>query len=176
MENLPVPTSGQIVLLAAPHHFLRNTVPPLLAHIAQDGPLKVLDGGNAFQPNVVARHLRLQVPQVYGQLESIQIARAFTCYQVLALLAETPAEKTTIFGLELMDTFYDENVPVRERRRLLDDCVLHLRRLSLNAAVAVSISLLSTGQSDEWLTRLAPIANRVWRFEDPQQPAQLKLF
>jgi hypothetical protein len=48
----------------------------------------------------------------------VRLSRAFTCYQMLALLAETPAGGPPTLVLDLLDTFYDESVPLHESRRL----------------------------------------------------------
>ena len=72
-------------------------------------------------------------------LARISLARAFTCYQMLTLLSETPAiPQQPTLALDLLATFYDESVRADEALRLLESCLADLRRLSTQAPVVVS--------------------------------------
>jgi len=72
-------------------------------------------------------------------LAHITLARAFTCYQMLTLLSETPAiPHQPTLALDLLATFYDESVPAAEALRLLERCLADLRRLSAQAPMVVS--------------------------------------
>jgi len=72
-------------------------------------------------------------------LARISLARAFTCYQMLTLLSETPAiSQQPTLVLDLLATFYDESVRADEALRLLESCLADLRRLSAQAPVVVS--------------------------------------
>jgi hypothetical protein len=72
-------------------------------------------------------------------LGRISLARAFTCYQMLTLLSETPAipQQPTLV-LDLLATFYDESVRAADALHLLENCLADLRRLSAQAPVVVS--------------------------------------
>jgi hypothetical protein len=90
MNTLPDPTSGRLLLVLAPHAAAEAML-ALTAHLARRGPLRVLDGGNRFNVYRVARFLRPQSgADLSGALERIQVARAFTCYQMLGLLQASP--------------------------------------------------------------------------------------
>jgi hypothetical protein len=78
--------------------------------------------------------------------------------------------------LDVLDTFYDESIPLSERMRLLDGCLKDLRRLSKAASVAVSAAPLKPGQPPGFLERLADIAGQVWHFEVPQPTPPPRLF
>ena len=97
--------------------------------------MRVLDGGNRFNAYTLARLARGR-PEV---LERITVSRAFTCYQVLALLESTPASASPFVVLDLLNTFYDESVQVGERKRLLRACITQLKRLERAAGGAVSL-------------------------------------
>jgi hypothetical protein len=112
----------------------------LSAHLAQRGSLRVLDGGNRFNAYTVARELRrLNEVSFDSALRRIQVARAFTCHQVLSLLEDTQAQELPTLVIDLLDTFYDESVNLAERLRLAKQCVIHLHRLSQQAVVIVSL-------------------------------------
>ncbi len=110
----------------------------LAARLAVGGPVRVLDCGNRFNVYPVARAIRSRTPGLQAALQRIRLARAFTCYQVLALLEEAPDENTPTLVLDLLATFYDEDVKLPETRRLLRRSLVQLRRLSRAAPLIVS--------------------------------------
>jgi hypothetical protein len=176
MNSLPALYPGRLHLLLAAsptRHELVNTV---IVRLACGGPLRILDGGNCFQAHRIARLLRRQTSDLQTALGNIHIARAFTCYQSAALLAETPALPLPVLALDLLTTFYDENTPLHERQRLMGGCLSQLRRLSYRAPVLVSTGIPAESQPHELLTRLEDAADQVWRLEAQPPPEPLRLF
>ena len=148
------------------------------AHLALRGPLRVLDGGNRFNAYTVARNLRrLSQGPLAQALERIRVARAFTCYQVAALLEQTPADTAPTLVIDFLDTFYDQSAPFVERRRLLEGCVQRLRYLSLQAAVAVSLRPPPPSQTDPTglLQIVQDAADQVWFHEESHSPSPARL-
>jgi len=66
------------------------------------GELRVLDGGNRFNVYPVARAVRRYTPNLTASLGRICLSRAFTCYQMAALLAKTPADGLPILVIDLL--------------------------------------------------------------------------
>ena len=85
----------------------------------------VLNGANSFNAYFVARLARRWGYAPEPILERIQLSRAFTCYQMKELvtrrLASTlgPPQETAIFCLGLLETFYDEDVPLIDAIRMV---------------------------------------------------------
>ena len=77
---------------------------------------------------------------LHAKTTCIFLRRAFTCYQMLALLEGTPALHQPYLILDLLATFHDENVPVEEVSRLLDRCLTQVDRLRLEAPVIVTLA------------------------------------
>jgi hypothetical protein len=161
-QSLPAVRCGQILLLVAPRSFLRQALPPWIAQLAFNGPLRILDGGGRFNPYSLTRPLRRLTPRVAEAMQRVHIQRAFTCYQMTALLDEVCASDSAapsndgqppqrlsgdalqtapLLALDLLNTFHDEDVPAHERRRLLAGGLAGLNRLSRIAPVAVTVSL-----------------------------------
>lgn len=154
----------------------------------QQGRLLVLDGGNCFNVYPVARALRRRTPQVTAALRQIQVARAFTCFEMASLLqrqaievaaaevATAPPPQAVMPGtvavlvLDLLGNFRDENVPLAERQRLLHTCLPHLRRLAQAGPL-----LVSSRPADPCLTQaLVAAADQVLELEmPPAEPEQL---
>jgi hypothetical protein len=137
---LPEAQPGQLLLIVAPARLTRQIVLELTAKLAIRGPVDVFDGGNGFDAHRVARTLRRQTADLASALRRIHIARAFTCYQAAAHLANIPATANPKLIMDLLATFYDENVALPESTRLLAQCIEHLQRLSRAAPVVMSSS------------------------------------
>jgi len=176
--TFPVPKTGKISLVVAP----RAVVPSLmtmLAALALRGRTIVVDGGNCFDGYALARALRRHTPLVEEALKQVQLSRAFTCYQMVALLAELPVDGTPVIVLDMLSTFLDENVDLTKRQRLLANSLNLLRRISTGAPVAIWARTRSSpsGEDQPFLTPLLETAQDIWELATPEVPThQLPLF
>jgi hypothetical protein len=158
---------GRWALLVLPHGRHAELL-VAAARLAQRGPLLILDGGNRCNAYTLARATGGRA----DLLQRISLARAFTCYQMAALLEEAPVGDCPLFLLDFLATFYDEAVSAPERRRLLDGCLAQLGRLSRTRGVAVSACLPAVPGSEDLglLEALRSAAGQVWQ-SDPPLPA-----
>jgi hypothetical protein len=108
------------------------------AGIAREKPVVFLDGANTFDPFLISKFAR-RVGLVPEELLSrIHISRAFTCHQMHALIVERLAAALERFGASvaivsgLLDTFYDQDVPLTEAYDLLKKTTTELARLGGN--------------------------------------------
>lgn len=180
---------GRLLALLLPRR-AREPLFELAAWLAWRGPVRVLDGGNCFNAYHAARALRRLAdaapgpdaagPAFYQALDRLRVARAFTCYQMAALLEEALVDTGPALALDFLATFLDENVPLRERRIVLDGCMEHLRRLSDSAPVIVSLRPPPTPDLDpsDLLEVVQSAADEVWVYAElpGPPPAQLRLF
>ncbi len=176
MNTLPdlIPRRISLVVADAPAGPL---LPDLIAQMAVRGPLRVLDAGNCFPAYPVAREIRRATPDLEAALKRIQIARAFTCYQVLALLEGTPDDTTPVLILELLSTFTDESVKLVERQRLLVRCSQEIQRLRREAPVGIITSLQPILPDSQTLLKIVErVADEVWRFETETPTLPPRLF
>ena len=176
-----------LMVLVAPHAACQSML-ALAARLALYTPVRVLDGGNRFNAREVARLLRhLHAPDLYQALEQIQVARAFTCYQMTALLEDIPLSSRPTLVIDLLDTFYAESAPLVERLRLAERCMLRLRSLSDQAPAALSVRPPPPSRQDPTglLEIVQNAADTLWlQEEDPASqdptsrfsPPTLKLF
>jgi hypothetical protein len=139
MDILPTFLPGSLIVIYA-SQAAREQVSTLSAELALRGSLTVLDGGNRFQPYRVAQLLRQHTAQVDSAAKRLFIRRAFTCYQMLALLEGTPTLRQPYLILDLLATFYDDHVNEREARRLLEACLLQVERLRQIAPVVITLA------------------------------------
>ncbi len=147
----------------------------LAASVALRGEVHVLDAGNSFSAYAAARYVRRQTPRSRDVLQRIQVARAFTCYQVVTLLRKTPDTADPKLVMDLLSTFRDEGVSLDESRRLLEVVVGELFRLRRKAAVAVSISRPLQPERAGLADFLIDAADRVQRDGETSHYAPVRL-
>jgi len=171
MDSLPELHPRQLYVIVAPRAIACPWMTNIIARLALAGPVRVLDGGNCFDALGLARELSGQTPSLEAALGRVTLARAFTCYQMAALLAPQPASLQPVIILDLLTTFYDENVPRNERLWLLDACLEHLETLRQHVPLAVSAhpSPSRPAGADELLSRLTAHADQVWQFAASSQ-------
>ncbi len=96
-----------------------------------------VDGGNRFDPYEIGRAAQALGGDGKKALSRIRVSRAFTCYQMEALLARKlpgalerfDARLALILGLP--ETFADADIPYAEACRVFRNCLSALRRISL---------------------------------------------
>ena len=115
------------------------TRPALLsvARLAAEGrTVWVLDGANSFDAYLVARLARGSGYAPETVLTRIRLSRAFTCFQLAELVthklpaAIDPGGSAAVVCLGLLDTLYDEDVPMSDSIRLLRQMLAAFHRLA----------------------------------------------
>ncbi len=175
MDSLPDAVAGKMGLLIGPRAE-REAMLKVAARLALRGPVHILDGGNSFDAFQVARHIRRQTPLLDQALDRIQVARAFTCYQVVTLFTQTPASDRPYLVLDMLATFYDESVSLAESERLLGIVVGHLGRLSHLAPVLVSIRPPLMPDRSGLVRILCQAADQLYAGTQPDVPTTPTLF
>ena len=139
MELIPVLQSGKLIVI---HGCTGSSeiISTLIAELALRAPVHVLDGGNRFAAYQIMRLIRKRTMDMNTAAERIILQRAFTCYQMLSLLEGIAPGKTPCLALDLLTTFYDETIPTHEARRVLENCLGHLERLSLSAPMVLTLA------------------------------------
>jgi hypothetical protein len=163
MDALQFPLPNQVYLVVAAHA-ARGQMLELIARLALAGPVRVLDAGNQCNVYPIAQRLRRSTPDVNAALRRIQVQRAFTCYQVAALLAETVPAAAPTLVLDFLASFYDEDVRLPEAEALLRTCLPRLRALAELAPVLVSARppLAACAARGVLLDRLRAAAATCW--------------
>jgi len=112
---------------------LRTLARPLL----RGESVVAVDGGNRFDPYEVAKAVRTLGGDGKEALSCVCVSRAFTCYQMEALLTRKLSDALERFDarlalvLGLPETFADADVPYAEACRVFRNCLSALRRASL---------------------------------------------
>jgi hypothetical protein len=197
----------------------RTLLTAATALVVQGKPVRLFDGGNAFDGYFVARLARRlaratprpstedlaigrgvapgfpdappdgarpeesNLPEgrdgPHEALSRLRLSRAFTCFQLAELIENTPSGAEPLFVLDLLATFYDESVPLRDSERLLATTLMHLKRLASEAPVIVGAHEPRTLVKERWLLldRLQTAADAAWmlRAPEPEVERQMRL-
>jgi hypothetical protein len=178
MDALTLPLPNQLFVVIAPHA-ARSRMLDLAAQLALRGSVRILDAGNQSNVYPIAQRLRRSTADVNAALRRIQVQRAFTCYQVAALLVEAPPVPTATLVLDFLSTFYDQDVKLPEATQLLRGCLQHLQRLAEHAPVLVSARPPAEACAERapLLDLLRKTAANLWEVEpepdDPPGPPSL---
>lgn len=146
----------------------------------QGGTPRLFDGGNRFDGYFVARLARRLTPRPHAVLDGMRLSRAFTCFQLAELIETAPAQPAPLFVLDLLNTFYDESVPLQDSQRLLSRTIGHLQRLARAAPVIVGAREPKALIEERWalLEQLQAGADATWMLQLPAAEAadQPRLF
>ena len=150
---------------------------------AKAAPVLVVDAANRFDPYGLVREGRARGLARQVVLARVRVTRAFTCHQLVRLLQEIvpPALEPGCLVLLLgpVSLFYDEQVPLAERRRLFKDLTQLLGRIKSQAALLLLQPLLPKEAANRHFGRLlAPmidyfveVGNQMEDRGDPRHPA-----
>ena len=138
MNLLPVLQTGKLIVLCGADSARAESM-TLIAELGLRGPVTILDGGNRYQPRRVALLLGRKTADIRTAANRLFSRRAFTCYEMNTLLGTTPSLQHPCVILDLLNTFYDDHVPIHEADRLLKSCLEQIQRLGLSAPVVVTL-------------------------------------
>ncbi len=156
-------SNGMLVVFS--EHGGASLMLDLTARLSLRGPLYLLDCGNRSNMYRVARTLRALTDDPVAVMRNIRLSRAFTCYQVVALLeiaASRPAAPVLV--LDLLATFMDESVQVQESNMLFNCALQLLSVLGQSTPVVISAKpLLSiSAPRSGLLEQLKEAATVIW--------------
>ena len=149
----------------------------------------VLDGANRFNPYMVSSLARKTLISPERLLKRIQIARAFTCYQMATLMGErlpsllreeraiTPPQNPWVILLGPITTFLDEDVSEREVRPLFEKS---LRKVEGLAREGIPFFLFQSpiplhSRRAYLMKRLLQFSYLVWRVDAGDQGPKMVL-
>ncbi len=141
--------------------------------VARRAPVLVVDAANRFDPYGLVREAAGRGLSPQAALTRVQVARAFTSHQLVRLLTETfpamLAPGSLVLLLGPVSLFYDEQVPLGERRRLFQDLVNLLARIKSGSALLLLQPLLPRAATNRHFGRLlAPVIDYFVEMESPE--------
>ena len=126
--------------------------------VAKEARVQVVDAANRFDPYRLVREGKRYGLSPRHTLARVQVARAFTSHQLVRLLKEvlpSPLEPgSLVLLLGPVSLFYDEQVPLAERRRLFRELVHRLTTIKRQAALLLLQPLLPQVATNRHFGRL----------------------
>ena len=176
-SELALPLPNELLVVFGPHAGGRRML-DLAARLALRGPLYILDCGNRSNMYHVAKALRPLTGDPAAALKNIRLSRAFTCYQVLALLEKLkPQAGIPVLILDLLSTFMDESVHVDESVLLFEKTLDRIKNASRVTPVVTSAKPLLSISSPRLvlLAQLKRQATQIWEELSLQPSAPVEL-
>ncbi len=137
-KELALPLSNELIVVFGVHAGAEKLL-DLTARLALSGKVFLLDCGNRSNMYRVARSLRPLTRDPVTALKNIRLSRAFTCYQVFALLGKVQLTAgVPVLIMDFLSTFLDESVQIDESVFLFKKTLERVRYLSRFAPVVVS--------------------------------------
>lgn len=155
----------------------RTSKTDLIAHLILKGPLFVISGDEWLPAFALPRIIRSHTTHVKRIMDHLYTVRASTCYRLLDSLLSTAPNGEPILVLELLNTFYDDDIPLRTRLLKLRDCCRELKRLSYHRPVIVMMRELKDENYENFLPALSSVTDRTVTLEtEVEQITQPTLF
>jgi len=140
---------------------------------AKEAQVLVVDAANRFDPYQLVRQARGYGLAPAQALARVQVARAFTSHQLVRLLKEIlpaalkPGALVVILGP--VSLFYDEQVPMAERRRLFKDLTRLLGSIKSQGALLLLQPRLPKAAANQHFGRLlAPVVDYMVRVREEE--------
>ncbi len=133
----------------------------LFAALALRGPFYAIAGGEWLPTYALVRSLRRRTPAIHQIMERIRLARPFTCYQVLDLLTGIRPEHDPVLVLDFLHHFYNPDIPVSVRQRVLEQCCKRLESLSLVRPLLVFVQAMETEEYRGFFPLVAGMADEI---------------
>ena len=168
--------SGKIYLITGQKAQVAPVVQELVHHFVARGEVRVIVGGNRFSLERLPIVMGEAIGKLHQALERVQISRGETCYQLLHALQKSPRKKTPLIVMDMLNSFYDEDLTEGEVSRVLEKCLLQLQRLSEEAPLLISSSVNTS--RERLLTELIKLSEysiELWPEQAEPSAAQLNL-
>lgn len=134
----------------------------IIAQLAMQGPFNLI-AGDEWLPDrdTLSRLVRRHTVKVTETLDNPRLRRPMTCLQMLDLLVEVDKGNRPTLITNFLHHFYNGDVELPVRDRVLEQCCHYTKRLSLSSPVVVLVPRLQTEEYKRFFPLLASIANEI---------------
>jgi hypothetical protein len=186
MNTLPELASNSLQLVSQPARLrLIETagrqsqgVTELFAALALRGSFYAIAGGEWLPTYTLVQSVRYRTTEVQQALGRVQLARPFTCYQMLDLLKDIRPERDPILVLDFLHHFINPDIQPPVRRRVLEQCCRYLQRLALLRPLIVLVERVQTEEYRQLFPLVAATADEILQMDEmpAAEDVQLSLF
>ena len=165
-----------LIVLAGKEH---ESITELIAALALRDAFDLIAAGEWLpDQNRLRRTLRRHTVAVKETLDHPILARPFTCFQLRDQLERASSQNHLILILDFLHLFYNPDIDLSLRQRILEQCCQHLGRLSRSKRVIVLVQHLSVDEYQQFFSMIASVADEILEAENDtsSQPLQDSLF
>lgn len=139
-----------------------EVITELITQLALRGSFNLI-AGDEWVPDrdTLYRSVRRYTLAVEEVLNHPNLMRPMTCLQLLDLLMDADMQNKPTLILDFLHHFYNADVELSLRDRILEQCCQYTKRLALSNSVVVLVPRLSTNEYRRFFPLLASIANEI---------------
>ena len=140
----------------------RENIIELITQLVLRGSFFVIVAGDWFVDHDDLRYAVFRYTNNFDEiLDRLRLVRARTCFQLLDLLMEADNENQPVLIIDPLHHFFNEDVELRVRDQILEQCCQYIKRLSLSNPVAMLVPKLETEDHKRFFPILAAITDEV---------------
>ena len=139
-----------------------EVITELITQLALRGSFNLI-AGDEWVPDrdTLYRSVRRYTLSVEEVLNHPSLMRPMTCLQLLDLLMDADMQNKPTLILNFLHHFYNADVELSLRDRVLEQCCQYTKRLALSNSVVVLVPRLFTNEYRRFFPLLASIANEI---------------
>lgn len=148
----------------------------LITRLALHGSFFLIAGGE-WLPDQDSMHraVRRHTKAVEETLKHVILARPSTCFQLRDQLKQARFQPRPVLILDVLHHFYDPDIDLSLRQRLLEDCCQSLVNLSRSRLVVVLVERLPVEEYERFIPILASVADETLEVEiENPRPEELQ--
>jgi len=178
LSNLPTkyvahwivpPQFGQLLIVETAGRE-REKIIELITQWVLRGSFFVIVAGDWFVDHDDLRYSVFRHTNAFDEiLDRLRLVRARTCFQLLDLLMEADNENKPVLILDPLHHFYNADVELPVRDRILNDCCHFIKRISLSNPVAMLVPKLEIEDHKHFYPILAAVADEVIPVEEASE-------
>jgi hypothetical protein len=155
----PVPPRLLMIVIQEPDH---KTITELIARLALGGPFHLISNGHWLpDQDSLRRAVRRYTVAVNEILDHPIIGRPATCLQLRDQLLQAEKQPHPILILNFLHHFFDPDVDLALRQRVLEQCCQQTKHLLASKPVVVLIQHLQIEEYQQFFPILASVADEI---------------
>jgi hypothetical protein len=149
------------------HEKYHEELTEFIALLALRGPYHLIVGGEWLpDQDHLRRAVRRHTTAVAEVLERLILGRPSTCLQLRDQLEKAEIQPHPVFVLNFFHHFFDPDVDLTLRIRVLEDCCKSLQILAISKPILVLVRALPVDEYQDFLSSLTSIANEIIEIEE----------
>jgi len=174
----PVPLSPRVYLVVTQDR-AHHEITELIVRLALHGSFHLIAGGEWLpDQDTLRRSVRSHTVNVTETLDHLSLGRPSTCLQLRDQLAQADEQNHLILILDFLHLFYDSDVDLSLRQRVLEQCCRSVQHLSKSKLVIALVQQVPVQDYELFFPTLASVADEILEAQaDPKLPvSQPSLF